>query len=145
MISALSNNFQYAQRPCCLIISLRLNCQYLQCLITYSLDKLFKHSQISIFEKYSPPILRYLTFSFPMFPFDPPENIRKPFLMFSGGSKENIRKERVKNFSNVHHLCYSSLPNSPHAILYHPTSKYMMPMATLDSIANTHTHLMRSK
>ena len=38
-----------------------------------------------------------LTLSFPMFPFDSPEKIRKPFLMFSGGSKGNIGKERVKN------------------------------------------------
>ena len=30
-----------------------------------------------------------------MFSFDPPENIRKGFLMFSGGSKRNIRKKRV--------------------------------------------------
>ena len=35
-----------------------------------------------------------LTLFFPMFPFDPPENIRKPgFLMFSGESKGNIGKK----------------------------------------------------
>ena len=33
-----------------------------------------------------------------MFPFDPPENVKKPpFLTFSGGSKGNIGKERVKH------------------------------------------------
>ena len=36
-----------------------------------------------------------------MFPFDPPENIRKPsvLFMFSGGSKGNVRKKRVKPFT----------------------------------------------
>ena len=31
----------------------------------------------------------------PMFPIDPPENIRKLFLIFTGGSKGNIGKKRV--------------------------------------------------
>ena len=40
-----------------------------------------------------------------MFPFDPSENIRKPnqakrFLMFSGGSKRNIGKKKVKYAHN---------------------------------------------
>ena len=41
-----------------------------------------------------------LTPFFPMFPFDPPENIRKPkvFLCFQGGLKGNIGKKRVKIF-----------------------------------------------
>ena len=35
-----------------------------------------------------------LTLAFPMFPFDPPENIKiNFFLMFSGGSKGNIGKK----------------------------------------------------
>ena len=38
-----------------------------------------------------------LTLFFPMFPFDPPKNIRKA--KFLGGSKENIGKNR-KNESN---------------------------------------------
>ena len=85
-------------------VSLRLNCQYLQCLITYLLDKLFEHSKIPVFEK------------------DFPSHFRL-----------------FKNFSNVHHLCYSSLPHSPHAIPYHPNSNHMMPVATLDSNSE-HTH-----
>ena len=36
-----------------------------------------------------------LTHFFPMFPFDAPENITFGFLMFSGGSKENIGKKWV--------------------------------------------------
>ena len=41
------------------------------------------------------PYLRFLTLFFPMFPFDPPENIRKPgFLMFSGGSKREHWQEK---------------------------------------------------
>ena len=53
-------------------------------------------------------LLRYLkklclTLFFPMFSFDPPENIRKPlgFLMFSGGSKGNVVKKRVNAY-----FCY---------------------------------------
>ena len=39
----------------------------------------------------------HLTLFFPMFSFDPPESIRKTgFLMFSGGSKGDTGKERVK-------------------------------------------------
>ena len=38
-----------------------------------------------------------IVYFFPIFPFDPPENIRKKLiLMFSGGSKGNIGKARVK-------------------------------------------------
>ena len=44
-----------------------------------------------------------LTLFFPMFPFDSHENIRKPkgFLMFSGGSKGNIGKKKVKMWSST--------------------------------------------
>ena len=42
----------------------------------------------------------HLTISFSMFSFDPPENVRKTFgfLIFSGGSKRNIGKKRVKDY-----------------------------------------------
>ena len=36
-----------------------------------------------------------LTIFFPMFPFDPPENIRKPKVSESRESKGNIREKRV--------------------------------------------------
>ena len=39
-----------------------------------------------------------LTLFFPMFPFDPPENIQKPIsFLFSGGLKGNHEKRRVKS------------------------------------------------
>ena len=46
-----------------------------------------------------------LTLFFPMFLLDPPENIIKTFgfLMFSGGSKGNIEKERVKELTEALH------------------------------------------
>ena len=36
---------------------------------------------------------------FPMFPFDPPENLRKPkvFWYFQGGLKENIGRKRANS------------------------------------------------
>ena len=34
---------------------------------------------------------------FPMFPFDPPENIRKPSVGSKGGSKGSIGKKRFKH------------------------------------------------
>ena len=38
-----------------------------------------------------------ITLFFQMFPFYPPENIKnKGFLMFSGGSKGNVGKKKVK-------------------------------------------------
>ena len=39
-------------------------------------------------------LFKPLTFFFPMFPFDPLENIRK--LLFTGGLKWNIGKKKVK-------------------------------------------------
>ena len=54
---------------------------------------------VALFSKVTRVSLRiYLTHFFPVFLFDPPENIRKlyGFLMFSGGSKRNIGKKWVK-------------------------------------------------
>ena len=71
------------------------------------LDKLSFHDAINLLwtlNRQGNIFLSILTFFFPMFPFDPSENTRKPkvsvvtkgFLMFSDGSKGNIGKKRVK-------------------------------------------------
>ena len=50
-----------------------------------------------------------LSLFFPMFPFDPPESIRKPKVLFSGGSKGNNGKKRVKMLM-ISNFCPMKMP-----------------------------------
>ena len=55
--------------------------------------------QISMMMKF---VRTELTLFFPMFHFDPPESIRKPKVSkFSGGSKGNIDKKRIKELQEL--------------------------------------------
>ena len=62
-----------------------------------SVYTLNKHLLFGSRKSFLVPLIPFFT----MFPFDPPENIRKPqktfgFLVFPGGSKGNIGKESTK-------------------------------------------------
>ena len=72
-----------------------------------------------------------LTLSFSMFPFDPPENIRKPkvFMMFSGGSKRNIGKKRVKGTLENMFLKIFFIFNP-----FHATDFFLYPLKTSENL-----------
>ena len=72
-----------------------------------------------------------LTLSFSMFPFEPPENTRKPkvFMMFSGGSKRNIGKKRVKGTLENMFLKIFFIFNP-----FHATDFFLYPLKTSENL-----------
>ena len=76
-------------------------------IFTYQVSHLFFDLPVFLFFK-----ILALTLFFPMFPFDPPENIRKPkvFWCFQGDQKRTLgRKRLVFSFPSFFRLCFFTL------------------------------------